>query len=480
MKVKKLSNKKTVFVSGVFNVVHPGHLRLLRFAKECGDHLVIGVLSDNMADNAHVLESLRLENVLSNNWVDEALIIDEPPSDFISRLQPDVVVKGKEHQSKFNLEEEVLKSYGGKLLFGSGEIVFSSLDLLSKNFSELNTRLNVPNEYLSRHNIKIEEIIKILQSFKEIEVCVVGDLIIDEYVTCEALGMSQEEPTIAVTPIDSSVFLGGAGIVAAHASGLGAHATLLSLRGNDAKGELAEELLKEKGVNSNFVIDENRLTTFKQRFRSKGKSLLKVNHLHQAAMSRSLQQQLLENLKPIIQKIDLLVFSDFNYGCLPQELVDQIVSIAKLNKVMLTADSQSSSQVGDISRFKGMDMKTPTEREARISSKNHEDGLVVLAENLRKQSQAKSVLIKLGEEGLFINTSNSKESDVTDRINALNNAAKDVAGAGDSLLITASLALSRGASIWEASYLGSLAAAIQVGREGNIPLEIKELLSKLS
>ena len=152
-----MSNKKTVFVSGVFNVVHPGHLRLLRFAKECGDHLVIGVLSDNMADNAHVLESLRLENVLSNNWVDEALIIDEPPSDFISRLQPDVVVKGKEHQSKFNLEEEVLKSYGGKLLFGSGEIVFSSLDLLSKNFSELNTRLNVPNEYLSRHNIKIEE-----------------------------------------------------------------------------------------------------------------------------------------------------------------------------------------------------------------------------------------------------------------------------------------------------------------------------------
>ena len=56
-----------------------------------------------------------------------------------------------------NPEEEVLKSYGGKLLFGSGEIVFSSLDLLRKNFNELSTRLNVPNEYLSRHNIKIEE-----------------------------------------------------------------------------------------------------------------------------------------------------------------------------------------------------------------------------------------------------------------------------------------------------------------------------------
>ena len=57
---------------------------------------------------------------------------------------------------------------------------------------------------------------------------------------------------------------------------------------------------------------------------------------------------------------------------------------------------------------------------------------------------------------------------------------EDVAGAGDSLFITASLSLSRGANIWEASYLGSLAAAIQVGRVGNVPIEIKEILSELS
>ena len=125
MKQEKKENKK-VLVTGNFNVIHPGHLRLLRFAKECGEHLIIGVLSDKIAGkNAHVLENLRLEGILSNSWVDKAIIIDEPVSDFISKLRPDVVVKGKEHQSQFNPEEEVLKSYGGKLLFGSGEIVFS-------------------------------------------------------------------------------------------------------------------------------------------------------------------------------------------------------------------------------------------------------------------------------------------------------------------------------------------------------------------
>ena len=53
---------KTVFVSGHFNILHPGHLRLLRFAKECGEHLIIGVESDRIAgDAAHISETLRLE-----------------------------------------------------------------------------------------------------------------------------------------------------------------------------------------------------------------------------------------------------------------------------------------------------------------------------------------------------------------------------------------------------------------------------------
>ena len=153
---------------------------------------------------------------------------------------------------------------------------------------------------------------------------------------------------------------------------------------------------------------------------------------------------------------DVLVFSDFNYGCLPQSLVEQVIPMAKSRSVMLAADSQSSSQVGDISRFREMDLLTPTEREARISTRNREDGLVVLAEQLRQQSSAKNILLKLGEEGLLIHAGNGKGDDwLTDRIGALNTSPKDVAGAGDSLLITSALTLIGGGNIWEAAYLGS-------------------------
>jgi rfaE bifunctional protein kinase chain/domain len=292
--------------------------------------------------------------------------------------------------------------------------------------------------------------------------------------------MSQEDPTIVVTPIDTTKFVGGAGIVAAHASGLGAKVNFITVTGCDSTREFALSELVSYGVNATFLKDESRPTTLKQRYRSKGKSLLRVSHLHQGAISSQLQKKMLGLILEIISEIDLLVFSDFNYGCLPQQLVDDVIQAAKSNNVFIAADSQSSSQIGDISRFKDMDLLTPTEREARISTRNHEDGLVVLADNLRQEANAKNIILKLGDEGILIHSgSNDIDDWLTDRVGALNNPPKDVSGAGDSLLITSAMSKVCGATIWESAYLGSLAAAIQVSRVGNTPLKINELQSEI-
>ena len=472
-----------IFVSGTFNVLHPGHLRLLRFARECGDRLIVAVQSDRLAVNsAHVHEHLRLEGVQSISWVDEAFIFDEPLTKLVERLRPDTVVKGKEHELRFNSELAVLEQYGGSLVFSSGETTFSSLDLIRKEFQALDFHsIKLPHEYLQRHRIKTERLADLLRQFSQLKICVVGDLIVDEYITCEPLGMSQEDPTIVVMPIDSTRFLGGAGIVAAHAAGLGAIVQFISVTGNDTTRDIALEGLIAVRVDAQLLVDASRPTTLKQRYRSKGKSLLRVSHLHQGAISATLQARLLAALEKALDGADLLVFSDFNYGCLPQPMVDRIVDMAKSRGVMLAADSQSSSQVGDISRFKFMDLLTPTEREARISTRNREDGLVVLAEQLRQQASAQNVLLKLGEEGLLIHAGNGQGDDwLTDRVDALNSAAKDVAGAGDSLLITSAMTLACGGTIWEAACLGSLAAAVQVGRVGNTPLRAEELLRELA
>ena len=474
---------KTVLVSGNFNVLHPGHLRLLRFAKECGDRLLVAVESDRIAGERALLhEHLRLEGIRSNSFVDEAFILDEPVVDVITRLKPDVVVKGKEHEIRFNPEFSVLEKYGGQLLFSSGETIFSSLDLIRREFQNFDPQsINLPHEYLIRHEIELERLTRLVQDFSSLKVCVVGDLIIDEYITCEPLGMSQEEPTLVVMPIDSTRFIGGAGIVAAHAAGLGAQVQFVSVTGNDSAREFAREGLAAMGVKADLLVDSSRPTTLKQRFRSKGKSLLRVSHLHQGAISVVLQKEMLKVIELAMANSDLLVFSDFNYGCLPQALVDQIAIMAKTRNIMMAADSQSSSQVGDISRFKGMGILTPTEREARISTRNREDGLVILAEQLKQQAFAQNILLKLGDEGLMIHAGNGKETDwMTDRIAALNSAPKDLAGAGDSMLIASAMTLASGGNIWEAACIGSLAAAIQVGRVGNTPIRTYEMLTELA
>ena len=479
-----MNKPTTVFVSGLFNILHPGHLRLLRSAKEYGSRLIVAVLSDRLAGvGAHLPENLRLEGVQSHALVDEAFIADEPIADVIYRIRPEIVMKGKEHELRQNPELNALKHYGGRLVFSSGETLFSSLDLIRREFQVFDRRsISLPIDYLSRHAIDKHRLASLLNSFANLKICVVGDLIIDEYITCEPLGMSQEEPTIVVMPVDSTRFVGGAGIVAAHAAGLGAASVkFISVAGDDAARNYALNSLTAAGVDAKLILDESRPTTLKQRYRSKGKSLLRVSHLHQSAISARLQKHILLAVGEALEDSSLLVFSDFNYGCLPQSLVDQIVLMAKSLNVFLAADSQSSSQIGDISRFKGMNLITPTEREARISMQNREDGLVVLAEQLRDHSKAQNVLLKLGEEGLMIHAGVCKgDGWITDRIDALNRAAKDEAGAGDSLLIASSMALACGGNIWEAACLGSLAAAVQVGRVGNTPLRREELLRELS
>ena len=111
--------KKISLVIGTFNVLHAGHIRLLKYAKEISDYLIVGVNS-NQSDSNKILvkQKLRLENLKSLDWVDKSFIWNRSVHELI-KSRPTFVVKGKEHQNKFNIEKEIVKKYKGKLIFGS-------------------------------------------------------------------------------------------------------------------------------------------------------------------------------------------------------------------------------------------------------------------------------------------------------------------------------------------------------------------------
>ncbi len=471
----------TVFVSGTFNVLHPGHLRLLKFARESGEKLVVGVLSDRIAGvAAHVPQELRLDSVKMNGLVDDAFIIEDSVIDVILKLKPALVVKGKEHRTHENSEQKAVDSYGGKLLFSSGDVVFSSLDLIRREMGIQEPKaISLPIDFMLRRRVTNSSLLSLLSKMEKVKVVVVGDTIADEYISCDPLGMSEEDPTIVVTPISTRTFIGGAAIVAAHASSLGAKVKYFSVVGNDETAKFCRGELTKYGVEHDLLIDDARPTTLKQRFRSRNKTLLRVSHLVQRSIDESMQASLSSKVIAACQDADLLIFSDFNYGCLPQAVVDQIIAVAVKNEIKIVADSQSSSQIGDIARFKNADLLLPTEREARLALRNTEDGLVVLAELVCKVADANCVILKLGEQGVLLHGRRGSSWE-TDQIEALNSAPQDVAGAGDCMMVAASLAMTVGANLWESGTLGSLAAAIQVGRVGNTPITQAELLHELS
>ncbi len=482
IKSQMKEGKRMAFVSGNFNIVHPGHLSLLNFAAECADFLVVG-LSPDFTPGTHLPQNLRLEGVRAIGCVDYAAVLPCPVEELITCLKPDIVVKGKEHEQHFNPEQAVVESYGGRLLFTSGESSLSSLDLLRREFKEVNiSTIRQPTDFVERHQLDVKKLAEVVHGFAELKVVVLGDLIVDEYITCNPLGMSQEDPTIVVMPIKKDLFLGGAGIVAAHARSLGAHVNYFSVVGEDEAAKFARDALQAYQVEANLIKDKSRPTTLKQRFRADNKTLLRVSQLRHHQIGQELVKKLRNELAKTIQDADLVIFSDFNYGCLSPSLVDAATSLCNQYNIPMVADSQSSSQVGDVSRFQGMLLITPTEHEARLAVREGTgSGLGVLAEGLQKKAGAKHVLITLGAEGLLIQTSDNTRSGIhIDRLPALNAAPKDVAGGGDCLLTCAAMALVAGADIWESAYLGSIAAACQVGRIGNLPLTANEVLQELN
>jgi len=281
-------------------------------------------------------------------------------------------------------------------------------------------------------------------------------------------------------PIDTELFIGGAGIVAAHACGMGAQVSYFAVAGDDQGARYAGEKLTSYGVALQLALDDTRPTTVKQRYRAHDKTLLRVSRLRQHDINADIDKAMYGQIVSALEHADLMIFADFNYGCLPQPLVDRIVEFCRERDIPMVADSQASSQIGDVSRFRNMLLVTPTEHEARLAMQDFQSGLVTLADALREKGKARHVIITLGAEGILIHSPEEPKGLITDQLPAFNLAPKDVSGAGDCLLTCAAMALTAGADIWESAYLGSLAAACQVSRVGNTPLTAKELIAELN
>lgn len=480
LKISKTSDipkKQRVFISGIFNVLHPGHIRLFKYASELANKVIVGLQQKGDKDHNMFSDEERLQALNTVSLIDEVVLIEDLLKE-LRGIKPDLVLKGSEFKDRTNIEEALLAEWGGKLVFSSGENPFHSERFTHRNGYK--NDINFPTayrNYVKRHHIQRDSLAVAIDRVSTLKIAVIGDIILDEYVDCEPVGLSREDATVVVTPSDANVFVGGAAIVAQHTRALGAAVDFYSVAGADVNADWLETQMSTHGVNSFIYRDESRPTTVKRRFRTHHKTLLRVNEYRSHSLAKPIQQQLLSRFEQQVKHYDLVVFSDFSYGLLTSDLVNKLQAIASANGVSMVADSQTSSQRGDLRKFKDLLLVTPTEIEARLAVGIESDnvGLAVVIEQLAKALNAQYVVITLGADGALILDNSDATNPRLDSLPALNNNPVDVAGAGDLLLISTAILQQLGCDVWHACLLGMMNSAIHISQVGNRPIDVSRV-----
>ncbi len=478
-------DKKVIMCHGVFDVVHPGHVRHLIYAKSKADLLVASITADQHIDKGyyrpHVPQDLRAANLAAFEMVDYVIIDrNKEPLENIRLLQPDFFAKGYEYSAdrlhpKTEEEMTVVEGYGGELIFTPGDIVYSSTSLI--NLAPPSIEHEKLMIVMERAGITFDTLRQTLAGMKEKSVHVLGDTIIDSLTTCTMIGGQTKTPTISVLYEDRRDYVGGAGIVAKHLRAAGAEVVFSTVLGDDDLKEFALADLREAGVDVRAQIDATRPTTNKNAIVVGGYRLLKVDTLDNRSIGDTTLKALTGDIRGT--NSDAVVYSDFRHGIFNQRTISEHVQ-AIPDGCMRVADSQVASRWGNITDFKGFDLITPNEREARFALADQESPLRPLASRLYDAAQSKVLILKLGDRGVLTCTSSDHEAlDSFFAIDSFVDHLVDAVGAGDGLLAYSTLAMLVSGSPQVATILGTMAAACECEVDGNLPVSPADVAAKI-
>tara|TARA_Y100001960_G_C14765107_1_gene876482 strand:+ start:1663 stop:3198 length:1536 start_codon:yes stop_codon:yes gene_type:complete len=473
---------------GHFNIIHPGHVRHFRTAVTYGRPLVVAVEGDSQLPKTHrdsvFPEEERAQALAALDLVDLVVILDHGHlREFVCQVSVSTLVLGREFESaraeRVGPAIQDVRNQGGTVVFDPGETHYATSELLYGSPGDLEKhRWRAFTRVLKTQNISLNKVFKVMEVPQKPHILVVGDVILDRYVACDPVGMSNEAPVVVVKELETQDYVGGAGIIAAHVAALGSRSTIFSVVGRDDQGEFIEQSLRELGVETILVRDAGRPTTLKIRYLVENQKLFRVSRLKEHSLSRENEEALITEIERHIDSADGILVSDFVYGVITQRLLEALRSLAAENEIPLFGDLQCSSQIGNILKFEGFSLICPTEREARIALGNHDDGVEYIANLLIQKSQSDNAVVKLGAEG-FISYLNRQDKDAflqRQHFPALTANPVDVTGAGDALLAAMTTGLTRGLSVMEASALACLVSAIAVQTVGNRPIGLNEVL----
>ena len=485
---ERSSGATVALCHGVFDVVHPGHLSHISFAKSKCEILVVSLTGDRYVnkgpDRPHVLADVRARSIAALEVVDYVVINEDFNAvELIKSLKPEFFAKGFEYRQeslipRIQAELDALSSYGGLIIYSPDDVIYSSTKLLAME------RPNVVaaefERLTERYGITIEALHEIISSLSDLRVHVVGDVIIDELILCSAMGQSAWSPTLTTRFIDKKLFLGGAGIVAKHLRSLGASVTLTTVTGDDGLRKYIEADLTSAGIETHFLEIPGRKTSVKQRFWSDGHKLLQLENLDTSPLEPDQVNEIADQISN--ESVDVVILSDFRHGIFHSDSISTLIE-AIPEGALKVADTKVNTRWGSILDFIGFDLITPNQIEARFALNDQDSDIYDIGSRLFRLSNAKNMILKLSANGAMALQASDTERLLEARLTSyVFGRVIDTMGSGDAMLAVSSLVLAATGDIVKACLLGSIAAALECEIEGNVaisPLSISARIEQL-
>lgn len=485
----RAEGRSLVVCHGCFDIVHPGHIRHLRQAKAMGDVLMVSITGDAQiakgAGRPLIPEELRAENLAELDLVDMVYI--DPNATALSMLEsvrPDVYIKGREYETnddpRFHAERAAVERGGGRVVFSSGDVVFSStalIDAMGQSMDPFHSRLM---SLLHEPELSADALSAIIGGFRGKSAVVVGESIRDTYVLCDRPDVAGEGPMLTLRPVETRSYEGGAAIVARHLAAMGVRPTLVTALPMGEDGDAFERALTSEGVEVRAIRTRGPVPE-KQRFVVGTQKVVKVDLVRPYVLDAG-EQDALIGLIEDAGACDAGIALDFGLG---------LLSAGSLSRVCRTLKTRCGFTSGDVSgsrahlaSMRGLDLLTPSESELREALRSFDEALPASVWRLLSETGSREAIVTMGAEGLVSfdplpgapMTQGSFETRLkAEHVPALGGAAVDPLGCGDALLAAATMARASGASPLASAFLGSVASCVQAGRMGNLPVSATDL-----
>ncbi|TCJ15450.1 D-glycero-beta-D-manno-heptose-7-phosphate kinase [Parasulfuritortus cantonensis] len=304
---------------------------------------------------------------------------------------------------------------------------------------------------------------------------VVGDLILDRYLWGEVERISPEAPVPVVRLGRETVRLGGAGNVAANLAGLGLRVDLYGHVGEDFDGRALATELAAAGIAADGLLRGPRPTISKTRVIGSHQQMIRLDREETGAFPAVEQARLLDAVRAALAADvpDVVILSDYAKGCLPAEVCQAVIAMARGAGVPVLVDPKGS----DYRKYRGATGLTPNKREAAEAtgvSVRDTEALLAGVAGLVRDLGLDFVALTRGEEGLSLVRAGSQV-----HLPARARQVFDVSGAGDTVIASLAAGLAAGLGLEEAGVLANLAAGIVVGKVGTVPVEAWELAREM-